>query len=544
MTAENPASVLDVIVVGAGFGGLYALYKLRRAGFTALAIEAGADVGGVWYWNRYAGARCDVESMQYSFSFDEELQQEWTWSERFAAQPEILSYANHVADRFGLRSGILFNTRVTALHYDETRMEWAVTAGDETRRARFVIMATGCLSETRMPDIAGLRDYRGGIYHTGQWPHAGVDFSGLNVGVIGTGSSGIQVIPEIARQASRLYVFQRTPNFSIPARNAPMDAAYERSWKDNYAALRQRAREDTTSGTVYEKPQHKALAVDEATRRAEYERRWQRGGVNFMHAFSDLALDEEANRTAADFVREKIRAIVKNPATAELLAPRDHPIGSKRICIDSGYFETYNRDNVELVDVRRNPIARLTQDGIALSGGETYPCDAIVFATGYDAMTGALARIHVTGRNGQTLADAWQDGPVTYLGLAIAGFPNLFTVTGPGSPSVLSNMIFAIEQHVDWIVDCLSALRSRGIGVIEATGEAQAGWVAHVNAVADRTLFPRANSWYVGANIPGKPRVFMPYCGGVVPYRRKCDEVAANGYAGFRLAQSVLRQPA
>ena len=526
--------LVDAVVVGAGFAGLYTLHRLRQIGLSARAFEKGSDVGGVWYWNRYPGARCDVESMQYSFSFSEQLQQEWRWGERFASQPEILAYARHVAERFDLRRDVTFGTGVTAAHYNQHDALWEVaTDRGERLRARFCIMATGCLSAARMPDIEGITSFGGKTYHTGHWPHEDVDFAGQRVGVIGTGSSGIQCIPMIARQADRLFVFQRTPNFSIPARNVPMDDDYERRWKDNYAELRRQAREESTSGTVYEKSTRKGHEVSPEDRLGEYQRRWQRGGVNFMHSFNDLMVDKRSNDTAADFVRAQIRGIVRDPAVAALLSPSDHPIGSKRICIDTSYYDTYNRDNVTLVDVRKERIERIATSGLQTSGA-LYELDSIVFATGYDAMTGALLKIDITGRGGESLGHAWESGPKTYLGLMTAGFPNLFTITGPGSPSVLASMIFAIEQHVDWIVDCLRSLRDGGLDTIEAEPDAQDQWVAHVNEVADRTLFPLANSWYVGANIPGKPRVFMPYVGGVVPYRQKCDEVAAKGYEGFR----------
>ena len=527
---------LDAVVVGAGFAGLYALHRLRKAGFDARVFEKAGDVGGVWYWNRYPGARCDVESMQYSFSFSEDLQQEWRWPERFAAQPDILAYAQHVAERFDLRSGITFGITVTHVHYHEAKGLWEVgTDGGERVWARFCIMATGCLSSTRMPQIEGIDDFQGPTLHTGAWPHEGMDFTGQRVGVIGTGSSGIQAIPVLAQQSGQLFVFQRTANFSVPARNAPMDDAYERSWKENYAALRERARVDTTSGTVYEKSSRKAHEVDPDERQREYERRWQCGGVNFMHSFNDLMLDLRSNETAADFVRSRIRATVRKPEVANLLAPTDHPIGAKRICVDTDYFDTFNRDNVTLVNLRATPIERITATGVQTTQAH-YPLDSIVFATGYDAMTGSLLGMDIRGRAGQTLAQAWQAGPRTYLGLMVAGFPNLFTVTGPGSPSVLANMIFAIEQHVDWIVGCMSELRARDVEWIEARRDAQDQWVEHVNTIAAGTVFLQANSWYVGANVPGKPRVFMPYAGGVVPYRRKCDEVVARGYEGFMLA--------
>ncbi len=532
-TGPPQDGLLDVLVVGAGFGGLYALHRLRRLGLSVRVLEAGSDVGGVWYWNRYPGARCDVESMQYSYGFDEALQQEWRWGERFAGQPEILAYARHVAERFGLRRDIQFNTRVMAAHWQDASGRWAVqTDAGQLLLARFCLMATGCLSAARKPEIPGQQAFAGPILHTGHWPHEGVDFSGQRVGVIGTGSSGIQAIPEIARQAAHLTVFQRTPNFSVPARNRPMDPAYERSWKDHYPALRKRAREETTSGTVYERSNRKALAVAQDEREQEYQRRWQRGGVNFMHAFSDLMLDAGANQTAADFVRAQIRQTVHDPVVAERLLPRDHPIGSKRICVDSDYFATYNRANVTLVDLRQAPIVGLTAQGLQTEAG-LHPLDALVLATGYDAMTGALNKIDIVGRDGLSLRAQWAQGPRAYLGLMVAGFPNLFTVTGPGSPSVLSNMVFSIEQHVDWIADCLAWLTRQGLASIEADAQAQDDWVEQVNVMADRTLYPLANSWYVGANIPGKARVFMPYAGGVVPYRRQCEDVAARAYAGF-----------
>ena len=526
---------LDVAIVGAGFAGLYMLYRLRKLGFRARVFEAASDVGGTWYWNRYPGARCDVESMQYSYSFDEDLQQEWRWSERFAAQPEILRYINHVADRFDLRRDIALDTRIASARFDEVSTRWTLqTQHGAAIVARFCIMATGCLSAARLPDFPGMGDYRGRILHTGQWPHEGVDFSGMDVAVVGTGSSAIQSIPPIAAQARHLTIFQRTPNFSVPARNWAMTAEHEQSWKRDYAALRQRARAETRSGTIYEFSDKGALQVDAEARFSEYERRWQKGGANFMHAFNDILVDSKANDTAADFVRAKIRQTVTDPELAQALLPHDHPLGAKRICVDTDYYETFNRDNVTLVDVRKAPIETLTTGGLRV-GGEDYACDAIVFATGFDAMTGALSAIDIRGRDGVALRQAWAAGPRTYLGVMSAGFPNLFTITGPGSPSVLSNVIVSIEQHVDWIADCLAHLRASAVGTIEPEPDAQDAWVAHVNEVAHRTLYPQANSWYMGANIPGKTRVFMPYIGGVGAYRQICQEVAADGYRGFRL---------
>ena len=528
------AGRFDAVIVGAGFAGMYMLHRLRGLGLSAVVFEAGQDVGGTWYWNRYPGARCDIESMQYSFSFSEELQQEWRWSERFSAQPEILRYAGHVADRFDLRRDIRFGTRVTAATFNEATNRWRIeTDGGDQVSAEYCIMATGCLSSGRVPDINGIDTFAGASYHTGQWPHEGVDFTGQRVGVIGTGSSAIQSIPVIAEQAAQVFVFQRTPNFSVPARNTPLPPEYEQEWKASYAERRQRARTLRT-GTIYDFGETSALAVSPEQRRQEYAARWQRGGINVMAAYTDLVTSKEANDTAADFVREQIRAIVHDPAVAEMLVPTNHPIGTKRICVDTGYYETFNRSNVTLVNLQSTPIEEVTPAGIRTRDAE-YAVDSIVYATGFDAMTGSLLKVDIRGRDGMRLRDKWAAGPRTYLGLMTAGFPNLFTITGPGSPSVLSNMMVSIEQHVDWIADCLAHLRSQGIACIEADPAAEDNWVEHVNEVAYTTLYPQANSWYMGANIEGKPRVFMPYIGGVGTYRQTCDRVAANGYEGFRL---------
>ena len=527
---------LDAVVVGAGFAGLYALHKLRGLGFSVRVYEVGKGVGGTWYWNRYPGARCDVESMDYSYSFSDALQQEWKWTERYAAQPEILKYANHVADRFDLRGDIQLETRVMAASFDERTNRWMVTTdrGDHVS-ARFCIMATGCLSTAQVPKFKGLESFEGTWYHTGHWPHEGVDFTGQRVAVIGTGSSAIQSIPIIAEQAKHLYVFQRTPNYSVPAHNAPLDPEYERGVKANYAEFRRLARESRV-GFVMERSEESALSVPPEQRRREYEKRWGRGGLGFSSAYADILTSQDANTTAAAFFREKIHGIVRDPAVAEILVPRDYPLGTKRLCVDTNYYATFNRDNVTLVDVRQTPIEAITPKGVR-TGGVEYTVDDLVFATGFDAMTGALLNIDVRGRGGRKLAAEWAGGPRTYLGLTVEGFPNLFMITGPGSPSVLSNMIVSIEQHVDWIADCVTHLRGRGLATIEATPEAQETWVRHVNEVGHMTLYPLAPSWYMGANIPGKPRVFMPYIGGVGVYRQKCDEVAANGYEGFVLGR-------
>jgi cyclohexanone monooxygenase len=534
MAKDRTRLPLDTVVVGAGFAGLYMLHRLRGLGFSARVYEAGSGVGGTWYWNRYPGARCDVESMDYSYSFCDDLQQEWHWTERYAAQPEILRYANHVADRFDLRRDIQFETRVTSAVFHEAEGCWQIETdrGDRVS-ARFCIMATGCLSDAQVPDFEGIETFEGKWYHTGRWPHEGVDFTGRRVGIIGTGSSAIQSVPIIAQQAAHLFVFQRTPNFSLPAQNAPLDPEYERWVKTHYAEFRRQARESRV-GFVVERSGDSALAVPAAEREREYEKRWQRGGLGFSAAYADLLTSQEANDTAAAFFRAKIRAIVRDPTVAELLCPRTYPLGTKRLCVDTGYYATFNRDNVTLVDVSRAPIEAITPKGVR-TGGAEHAVDDLVFATGFDAMTGALLDIDIRGRGGRLLRETWADGPRTYLGIAIAGFPNLFTITGPGSPSVLSNMIVSIEQHVDWITDCLSHLREHGHATIEPTAKAQEAWVRHVGDVGHMTLYPRAPSWYMGANIPGKPRIFMPYIGGVGVYRQKCDEVAAKGYEGFAL---------
>jgi len=533
------SEIYDVVVVGAGFAGMYMLHRLRGQGLSARVYEQGGDVGGTWYWNRYPGARCDVESMQYSYSFSDELQQEWDWSERYAPQPEILKYANHVADRFKLRSDIQLNTRVDRAVFDEAANSWQVATSDgNTVTAKYVVLATGCLSNARMPDIKGLKDFKGKVYHTGHWPHERIDFTGLRVGVIGTGSSGIQSVPVIAEQASHLTVFQRTANFSIPARNAALTSEEREAFRTKYPEIRRFAREEARNGIYTDMPDRGALDDGDNERRSKYDARWTRGGLTFMSVYNNLALDKAANDTAANFVREKIAEIVRDPQTAKLLQPNNHPIGSKRICIDSDYFATFNRPNVTLVDIRSNPIEEILPNAVR-TGAKDYEVDALVLATGFDAMTGSVARIDIRGRNGQTLNQKWAEGPKTYLGLMSAGFPNLFIITGPGSPSVLSNMIVSIEQHVDWITDCIAYMRNRGLDSMEANKEAEDKWVAHVNEVAHTTLYPQANSWYMGANIPGKPQIFMPYIGGVGAYRQICNDVAAKGYEGFEMESAA-----
>jgi cation diffusion facilitator CzcD-associated flavoprotein CzcO len=526
----------DAVIVGAGFAGLYMLHRLRGLGFSARIYEAGSGVGGTWFWNRYPGARCDVESLEYSYSFSEELDREWKWSERYSTQTEILRYLNHVADRFQLRDDIVLDTRVTSAVFDESSNLWKIqTDRHAPVTARFCIMATGCLSAAKLPEYPGLDSFRGKCYHTGHWPHEGVDFSGQKVGVIGTGSSAIQSIPVIAEQAGHLYVFQRTPNFSVPANNKPLSAKVIEDWNAHRAAYLDQAR-NSGFGIISLEPNHSpAFEASPEERQCAFEQRWQRGGIALLGAFGDLVTNKEANDTAADFVRSKIREIVHDPKVAEKLMPKDYPIGTKRMCVDTNYYATFNRDNVTLVDLRCAPIEMIMPTGIRTADND-YTLDSMVFATGFDAMTGALSRIDIRGRAGVPLSEKWAAGPRTYLGIMVSGFPNLFTITGPGSPSVLSNMALSIEQHADWIAQCLAYLRERCVATIEPQVEAENEWVNHVNEVAGQTLFPLANSWYMGANVPGKPRVFMPYVGGVGAYRQKCDEVAAKDYQGFALS--------
>ena len=526
----------DAVVVGAGFAGMYMLLKLREQGLKVRVFEAGDGVGGTWYWNRYPGARCDIPSMEYSYQFSEALQQEWEWSEKYATQPEILRYANHVADRFELWPDMQFNTRVDSSIWDEDSQLWQVTLlQDELPAqvsARYVIMATGCLSVPNFPGIKGLEDFAGPVHHTGLWPHEGVDFAGKRVGVIGTGSSAIQSIPLIAQQADSVTVFQRTPNYSVPAHNAPLDPDYVADVKSRYAQYRAENWE-RGFGADFKDSEVAALEVSEAERLEEYERRWEAGGLAFLGAFADLAFDDEANGTARAFIKEKIAQKLGDPSLLDKMLPHT-PVGCKRLCVDSGYYESFGADHVNLVDLKEEPIDHISAHGVHTSA-ENYEVDILILATGFDAMTGAVTRIDVTGRDGQSLEGKWAQGPKAYLGLATAGFPNLFLVTGPGSPSVLSNMLPSIEHHVEWISDCIAWLNKSNASTIEANTEAEEAWVGHVNEVADVTIYPNCNSWYLGSNVEGKTRVFMPYLG-VPPYREKCREVVANNYEGFNVA--------
>jgi cation diffusion facilitator CzcD-associated flavoprotein CzcO len=535
LNASNPTATYDVMIVGAGFAGMYLLHKLRGLGFSARVYDAAGGVGGTWYWNRYPGARCDVMSVDYSFSFDPQLEQEWEWEEKYATQPEILRYANHVADRYDLWPDMQFDTRIEAAHFNEAEGRWLVrTSAGDVVSVQHVVMAVGTLSAPKLPEIPGIESYAGATYQTQKWPHEGVDFSGLRVAVIGTGSSAIQSIPLIAAQAAHTTVFQRTPNYSMPAGNRPHDPGAISKLKAEYPAYRQRAKE-SFFGVPIEGEAKLCFEVSEEERQSTYQAGWDAGSlVGLIGAFGDVLFDKAANDTAAEFIRAKIRATVTDPEVAEALCPYDYPVGTKRPCLDTGYYETFNRPDVRLVDLRRTPITEIVPAGIRV-GDEVIEVDAIVYATGFDAMTGSFTRVDIRGVGGVELKEEWADGPMTYLGLAVAGFPNFWSVTGPQSPSVLSNMMVSIEQHVDWIADCLIHLRDNGYATIEARPEAQTGWVEHSTELGNQTLYPLANSWYMGANVPGKPRVFLPYIGGVGPYREKCDEVAANGYEGFKL---------
>ena len=552
MDSSTNSSHYDVVIVGAGFAGLYMLHRLRSAGFKTRVFEQASDVGGTWYWNRYPGARCDVESMQYAYSFSSELEQEWEWTERYATQPEILRYVNHVADRFDLRHDIQFNTRVATAIFNETGSRWMIeTSNGEHISATYCVMATGCLSSTNTPNFEGVESFSGSLYHTGEWPHQEIDFSGQRVGIIGTGSSAIQSIPLIAEQAKHLYVFQRTPHYTVPARNQPLQSdpktqhpgrkayGYDEDMtveeiKADYLGLRQRALE-SFAALAFTPNRQSALEMTEMERQREFEKRWEQGGLTFQGVFSDFSISREANEFAAEFVRRKIQQTVKDSVVAKALVPT-YTIGCKRLAVDTGYYETYNRPNVTLVDVSKSPIERITSAGVYAQGRE-YPLNSLIMATGFDAMTGTLLKIDIQGRGGLRLREKWVEGPKSYLGLCLAGFPNLFTITGPGSPSVLTNMLMSIEQHVDWIVDCVEYLRDRNIAEIEPTLEAENEWVTHNNEVASDHIRNSCSSWYVGGNIEGKPRVFMPYVGGFPNYVEKCRNIADKGYEGFVLGK-------
>jgi len=541
---QNTATAVtdfDAIVIGAGFAGLYALHKLRdQLGLSVRVYEAASDVGGTWYWNRYPGARCDIESVHYSYSFSEELQQDWEWSERFAGQPEILRYLNHVADRFDLRKDILFDTRVNSMVWDDDASLWRVgTELGDTVTARYVISGAGNLSVPKTPEFDGVESFRGQVYLTGNWLDENIDFTGQRVAIIGTGSSGIQAISEIAKTAGHLTVFQRTPNYASPIVNGPADPDVVRAVKANYAQVRDASRNHFL-GVPYTQVQPSALAVSAAERRRTFDERWNAGGFRlFIDSYQDILFDKKANDTIADYIRERIHERVNDPAVADLLAPKGYPYGTKRPPLETNYYEVFNQDNVTLVDITSAPIESITQTGIRTANTE-YEFDVIVLATGFDAMTGPLMKLGIVGRDGLKLSDKWAHGPRTYLGLTVSGFPNLFLITGPQSPSVLYNMPLAIEDHVDFAAEAITYLRDRGLDVIEATLESEDKWVADALEISSQTLLPGTDSWYMGANIPGKPRICMLYLGGAPAYRATCDDVVTNGYAGFTLDRAAV----
>ncbi len=534
-TATSPEE-FDVIVVGAGFAGLYALYRLRRMGLKAVVLEAGEDIGGTWFWNRYPGARCDIESIEYSYSFSEELQQEWEWTDRYAGQAEILRYIHHVADRFDLRRDIRINTFVNQAQFDPVANRWQVaTRNGQYLRARFCLMGTGCLSNAKVPDAPGLDRFKGEWFHTGQWPKEGADFSGKRVGVVGTGSTGIQVIPFVAKEAAHLHVFQRTANYSVPLRNRLLTAEEQKRVKSQYQQLREKARYTPIGVAGFIVPDRGALDVTPQERERAFQERWDFGGIGFNRVFNDILFKEDANKLSRDFLIPRMLAVVNDPAVAAKLTP-NYPVGTKRLCGDTGYFETYNRDNVTLVDIQQAPITGITETGISTSDAH-YELDAIVFATGFDAITGALLSVNMEVKGGTDLRSKWSTGPSAYLGLMTAGLPNLFMITGPGSPSILANVVVSIEQHVDMIADCLALMQAKGHNRVEADPQAEADWAKHVDDLANTSLMAQAKSWYTGANIPGKPRVFMPYMGGAGEFRKICNKIISDGFTGFVMKQ-------
>lgn len=525
-----------VLVIGAGFAGMHMLWKLRTMGIQAVVIEQGADVGGTWYWNSYPGARCDVPSLEYSYAFDDALQQEWEWTERFASQPEIFRYLSHVADRFDLRRDIQFNTRVTSLVYDENRNLWIVgTEGGEIFESHYVITATGCLSAPLLPNIKGIEDFRGLLFHTSRWPKEGVEMEGKRVGIIGTGSTGVQVATVTAPIAEHLYVFQRTPQYCLPAFNGPLDPAVQAKTKAKYHELRDYQR-NSFAAQYFEPPAGSHTMADEPEKRRNvFEEKWKAGRPELAWAYEDTPVDEIANREAANFVREKIRSTVKDPELAEQLCPTI-PLGSRRTILDTGYYEIYNRSNVTLVNVAKSPIIEITEDAVVTKDNQ-YPVDILVVATGFDAVTGPLLKMNIVGKGGIKLNELWKDrGPVTYLGVMVAGFPNLFTITGPGSPSVHVNVVYAIDQHVEWISRCLADLNERGATKMEATEAASEQWMAHAVEVSTKSLWFKVDSWWTGSNVPGKPRTLLGYRGGLGTYREQADAVAASGYSGFEIS--------
>tara|TARA_R110002126_G_scaffold2848_8_gene15761 strand:+ start:2863 stop:4497 length:1635 start_codon:yes stop_codon:yes gene_type:complete len=539
MKSSKPAERVGMIVVGAGFGGMYAVHKFREMGYDVVGIEAGGDVGGVWYWNRYPGARCDLMSVDYSYGFSDEIQQEWTWSEQFAAQPEILAYANFVADRLDLRKSFRFETRVTSAIWDEAEKIWRVTTNKgDVLEAPFCIMSTGPLSVPKDPDIDGIDRFKGRILRAQKWPHEKIDFAGKRVGLIGTGSSGIQIVQEVGRQAGELFVYQRTPSWTLPMRNHDLDDAYVKEMKRHYPAMRAAMKMNPTGGTrpVSTRP---FFSLPPSQRRDVMEHAWQDGGHTFLAAFSDLLSNQEANDQVADFVREKIGEIVDDPKAAEALKPRGYPIFARRPCLDTEYYETYNLPNVHLKDCLTDPIVEITEKGIRTEDGET-ELDILIFATGYDALTGALLAFDVVGRDGRTLKEKWQSGPRSYLGLMIEGFPNLFSTCGPNGPAALANIISISENDVDWIADVTTHMAKAGLASIEPTLTAEDRWMKVVAELAEKSLVRKANTWWVGSNVKGKPTGLTMFVGGFNKYREYCDAAKQNDYADFSFKQRAV----
>jgi cyclohexanone monooxygenase len=523
----------DVVVVGAGFSGLYAVYRFRKDGLSVRGFERGSGVGGTWFWNRYPGARCDIESIWYSYSFSEELQQDWTWSHRYATQPEILAYLDHVADRFDLREAFTFNTSVTSAHFDDATHIWTVsTDGGEVLRCRFLIMATGPLSTPIDPHIPGLSEFSGEVVRTGEWPET-IDLTGKRVGILGTGSSGIQSSPIIADQAEHLFVFQRTPQFSIPAWNYAYSEDEMAEIKAGYSQMRKDAW-DTVGGIIYERPDHDPLTATPEQREAWLERTWARGGYLMIASYNNVMFNEQVNAMVGEFVKKKIRERIHDETVADRLTPT-YPFAAKRLCVDTDYFEIFNRENVTLVDLRETPISHADSAGIVLKDGSRIDLDVVVLATGFHALTGAILAVDIRGRGGRTIQDKWSGSAGNYLGLTVAGFPNFFMVNGPGSVSVLYNMVPGAEQHIDFVADTIAYMDERGFASIEPEERAEEEWSAHVNEVAEQSVYPQVNTWYMGDNVPGKPREFLAYAGGGPAYFEHFKKAVTDDYQNFVL---------
>jgi cation diffusion facilitator CzcD-associated flavoprotein CzcO len=522
----------DAIVIGSGFAGIYMLYQLRKIGLSAIVLEKGFGIGGTWFWNKYPGARCDTESLQYSYQFSEELQQEWEWTEKYATQPEILKYINHVVDRFNLRKDIKLKTEIKEIIYNDEKKIWLVSSSDEQYKSKFCIMATGCLSTPNKPNIPGLNEFKGEVYQTSLWPNKKISFTNKNIAVIGTGSSAMQAIPIISKKAKNLYVFQRTSNYAVPAHNRELDPKEVMNFKKNYKENREKAK-TLVSGFLTDYNHKSALQVSQDELKKEYDKRWKKGGLAFLAAFTDIAINKKANKTTSDYIEKKIQEIVYDKKIAKLLTPNSI-VGCKRLVIDTDYYKTFNNKNVYLFNAKKYPISKVDETQIYTEEA-IKNIDMIILATGFDAMTGAMKQINIVGKNGIKLETKWKNGPKLYLGLATNGFPNFFIITGPGSPSVLTNMIPTIEQHVDWIAECLTYMKKKSVSTIEAKVDAENDWVDYNEKIARNTLRYNCKSWYLGSNIKGKKRIFMPFVGGLPVYIKKCEEIVANNYAGFEI---------